>query len=412
MPVLLPTEELRPGMRLAKAIFFKGRMMLPGGKQLSADDIGLLRKKYPFLTAQVGDPILDNLVDFEDDDQERQVATTAQGKIAGCMSEVYERFSKRASLAGMDFQSLEDTTTQVIGYLKSNPVSAALLSRSLDPDTYLTEHAGNVFYLSMILGSAVRDYVATERQRQTSANLAQGAALNLFPLALGSMFLDLGMVNLQHLFDSKNPLTEEDRQMVREHPISGADMLPSSFSPTARMTVRTHHENFDGSGYPNGVAGNKLHIFTRIVRITDSYDAATAGHVYADAKSPARVLWEMTAGPYARFYDPVLMKIFASLIQPFPIGSKLRLSDGRYAVLTKYNRRRPFSPTVVVAFDENNQPLPKDQLDGPVCLDDRPDLRLQSYGEEDISYIYDMNAPRDDVRMRSDFSTLFEAAFP
>lgn len=399
-------------MRLSKALFYNGRMMLPGGRELGQGEINLLRTKYNHLNVLIGDPILDKLITFEEDDHDREVAATAQSKITSCMGEVHERFSKRASLVGMDFRAIEQTTSQMIDYLRDNPVSSALLNRSLDGESYLTEHAGNVFYLSMILGSAVRDYVITERQRQTSAKLGTNMAMNLLPLALGAMFLDVGMYGLQDLFKSDKALTPKEQNLLRYHPVAGAEMVPTSFSPTARMTVRTHHENFDGSGYPYGLSGHKLHIFTRIVRIADSYDAATATHVYKNAKTPARVLWEMTAGPYARFYDPVLMKIFQSIIQPFPIGSKLRLADGRYAVVTKYNHRNPFAPYIVVAFDENNEPLPKERLVGPVTADAHGDLRLQMFGDEDVSYIYDMNTVRDDVRRVGDFETLFEAAFP
>jgi hypothetical protein len=189
-------------------------------------------------------------------------------------------------------------------------------------------------------------------------------------------------------------------------------MLPYEIAPAARAIVRTHHENFDGTGYPSGLVADKIHVFSRIVRIADAYNAATAAHVYKEGRSPARALWEMSAGPYARFYDPVLMKVFTRLIQPFPIGAKLQLRDGRYAVVVRYNREDPFKPTVVIAFDVNGERLPNSKLEGPISLAERRDLRLQSFDDEQLSYLYGLTTFDETPVMPKDFSTFFEAVFP
>ena len=251
----------------------------------------------------------------------------------------------------------------------------------------------------MLLGSTVLDYVAAERNRQTSAReLSSNVVMDLTSLGLGAMVMDLAMLPLQPLFGTDKPLSAADQQAIREHPSVAADMLPQNFSSAAKMVVRTHHENFDGSGYPKRIPADKLHVFTRIVRIADAYDAATSERVYRAAKSPVRVLWEMLVGPYRRFYDPKLMKAFCGLIQPFPIGAKLRLEDGRYAAVAKYNRKHPFKPIVVIAFDTQNRLIPESELEPPANLGERSDLRIKSYRDEDLSYLY---APPRRARPRS-----------
>ena len=353
------------------------------------------------------------MVEFEDDSREREVAATAQKTIAGAMSEVGRRFSSRASLSTLNISAIHDSVAEVMQFLSENRVSAALLSRTLSSGSPLSEHAGNVFYLSMILGCAVRDFIDAERQRRTACRqLDRKISMDLLPLGLGAMLADVGMLPLQHLYASREPLSNEDRQAVREHPDTGADMLPAELSSAARVVVRTHHENFDGNGYPKGLSGDSTHVFGRIVRIADAFDAATATHVYKEAKTSARALWEMTVGPYSHCYDPVLMKVFARLIQPFPVGAKLRLRDGRYAAVVRYNREEPFKPTVIIAFDVNGKTLPDSELEGPVNLADRGDLRIQSFGEESLSYLYGTTMVDEIAITRKDFSTLFEAVFP
>jgi HD-GYP domain-containing protein (c-di-GMP phosphodiesterase class II) len=413
MPVLVPCHELRPGMRLMDPIRRAGRTLLAGGKQLTRAEIDSLQARFPDVTLAVADPILDQIVEFEDVSREFAVAETVVRKIADAMSEVQKRFSVRASLSDVHIAKLYRAVKQVLRYLEENPVSAGILVRTLEGSPYLARHAGNVFYLSMLLGATVREYVLRERMREINAhgvNLQN--MLDLTPLGLGAVFMDIGMLPLQDLYDQVRALTPEERQQVRRHPDAGAEMLPEITSALLRVIVKTHHENFDGSGYPRGLPGDRLHVFTRVVRIVDAFDAATSAQLYKRAKSPARALWEITEGPYRRFYDPVLTRMFARLIQPFPIGAKLRLTDGRYAVVVSYNRVNPFQPHVIIAFDRDNRRLPKGKLDGPFGLHERPHLRIGCFGDEDLSYIHESNLDRQDAFRPREFTTLFDAVYP
>jgi len=400
-------------MRLVDPLRRGGRTLLSAGKQLTHAEIESLRARFPELMVEIADPILDQIAEFEDTRKESTVAETAVKKIARAMSEVQERYSSRTSLRHVHFAKLYQAVKEVLRYLEENPVSAAFLVRTLEDSSYLARHTGNVFYLSILLGSTVREYVLRERVREINAHgVSRQSLLDLTPLGLGAVFMDIGMLPLQALYYWDRALTPEERQQVRGHPDAGADMLPETTSVLARAIVKTHHENFDSSGYPRGIPGNRLHVFTRIVRIADAFDAATSTHVYKRAKSPARALWEVTEGPYRRFYDPVLTKMFARLIQPFPIGAKLRLADGRYAVVVRYNRVNPFQPHIIIAFDRDNQRLSNARLDGPFGLHERPNLRIACFGDEDLSYIHKSSLDQPDAFRPKEFTTLFEAVYP
>jgi HD-GYP domain-containing protein (c-di-GMP phosphodiesterase class II) len=411
MPVIVDCANLQPGMRLAEAIITRGRVMFAGGRELSADDIAILQRRFPKLTVRVGDPVLDDLIDFEDDSRDREVALAVQQRIGEAMAGVHEKFGGRAMLSGLNFAVVHQAVQEVIEFLQENPVSAMLLSHSVDEGAYLSEHAGNVFYASMLMGSLVREYIVRERRRLSVAReLPHDHVVDITPLGLGAMFADIGMLPLKHLLDLAEPLTEEQRAAVLRHPIEGANALPDEFSPLARMIVRTHHENYNGTGYPAGLAREKLHIFTRIVRIADAFDAATTPQLYRDAKSPARVIWEMTVGPYRGFYDPYLMKMFARMIQPFPIGAKLKLACGRYGVVARYNHKNPFEPYVILAFDHYGHRLPDSELAGPFRLGERYEWRVVSFGDEDLSYIYSTRPQ--ECSMPDEPGTVFEALYP
>jgi HD-GYP domain-containing protein (c-di-GMP phosphodiesterase class II) len=412
MPLLFSCQELQSGMRLAEAFTWRGRVMIPGGKVLTSSDVTVLQRTYPGENFRISDPFLDGIADFEDDGRDREVAQVARQKVATCVADVQQRFSSQTSLASVNFNAVRSAAGDVMDYIGRNPVSAALLDRSVDPANPLAGHTGNVFYLSVVLGTAVRDYVMRERQRQTSAShLSPTIAMNLLPLGLGAMFMDVGMYELQHMFAEGYVLSDADRAALRQHPLKGADMLPDTLPPGTKMVVRSHHENFDGSGYPDGQAGDRMHVFTRIVRVCDAFVAATAARAHRAAKSPARVLWEMCRGPYRGCYDPELTRVFTGLIQPFPVGARIRLRDGRYAVVVRYNRIDPFLPTALIAFNEAGERLSESQIKGPLAIGGG-DLPLGSFDGEDLSFVQDMNIANSPVAADRRFETLVEAAYP
>ena len=102
----------------------------------------------------------------------------------------------------------------------------------------------------------------------------------------------------------------------------------------------------------------------------------------------------------------------AGLIQPFPIGAKLRLADGRYAVVVRYNRKNPFLPSVIIAFDAKGERLPKEEMSPILSLEERNDLYVKSFAGEDLSYLYGADTSYRFVPARKEINTLFEAAYP
>jgi hypothetical protein len=413
MPVSVQSDELQPGMRLFEPVLWRDMVMLPSGRLLTEEDVSSVRRRFPDLSIRIMDPVLDEAVEFEDDERNREIASSVKEKIVEAMSHVDQRYSKHASLKGVDFKAINNAIAEIMKYLAANPVSAVLLARSLGTKSYLTEHTGNVFYLSMVLGSAARAYVSSERQRQSNArDLQLSVTMDLTPLGFGAMFMDLAMLPFQDLFAADQPLTDEQWQSIREHPSVAAESLPGDFSAAARTIVRSHHENCCGTGYPGGISPEKLHVFARIVRIADAYETGTARHVHKQAKSPIRVLREMTVGAHRQFYDPELIKVFARLIQPFPIGAKVHLEDGRRAVVVRHDPANPFQPFGIIAFDAENRRLPESEMKKLLRLSPGDGLRIKSFQGEDLSYLYDPAWSGDELPASGRPKTLFETAYP
>ncbi|MFH0825192.1 MAG: HD domain-containing phosphohydrolase [Pseudomonadota bacterium] len=113
------------------------------------------------------------------------------------------------------------------------------------------------------------------------------------------------------------PLSTEEFEVMKDHSRIGAGILSGIDSPVldmAREIALHHHENWDGSGYPGGLAEERIPKTARIVAICDSYDALTHSRVYRSAYSPEKAMEIMTAGRGIRF-DPRALDAFHRINQ-------------------------------------------------------------------------------------------------
>jgi HD-GYP domain-containing protein (c-di-GMP phosphodiesterase class II) len=412
MPVVMTLEDLGPGLRLYQPLYMGNLVLLPAGRVLTEEDLDSLRKRFPNAHLSIADPVLDEFTEFENESHDQEVAVQVHRRLGRVLQTTRQKLRGRTAMEGIDLAGMQRVVADVMRYIGENPVASAILRSSGGWSTHLQEHPANVFYLSLLIGTRIRQYVRDERTRQSAARqMPQSFAVDLTPLAIGALFHDIGMVSIEHLYKKEEPLTAEELEAVRAHPIEGETMLPRDMDPVTRMVVRSHHERFDGAGYPKGQPGKKVHIFSRILRVADAYDSATSSQVYkSQARTPARALWEMTRGHAAKAYDPAVVRVFASLIQPFPIGAKIRLNCGRFGVVLRHDPREPFRPVIVIAFDEEGRRLPKKRLVGPIDLADDVDVRLEEFAGEKLDYVNHMAPP--ESQPAPEKITLFDCHFP
>ena len=80
------------------------------------------------------------------------------------------------------------------------------------------------------------------------------------------------------------PMTDEEREQIRTHPAAGAELAGQfSMYRAGADIIRHHHERWDGSGYPDGIAGEAIPLGARIIAVADAYDAMTSDRPYRDA---------------------------------------------------------------------------------------------------------------------------------
>jgi HD-GYP domain-containing protein (c-di-GMP phosphodiesterase class II) len=167
--------------------------------------------------------------------------------------------------------------------------------------------------------------------------------LQLYDLGMAALFHDIGKSRVpQGLLTKADGLSETEWVQMAAHPwlgvfalfqIRGAQELPYR----SMVVAYEHHMKLDLSGYPRTTHPRKMGVFSKIVAIADSFDAATTRRVYQTIPwSPAEVMREMRDNP-RRGMDPVILKAFINLTGVYPVGTLVVLDTFELAIVNAVN---------------------------------------------------------------------------
>ena len=126
---------------------------------------------------------------------------------------------------------------------------------------------------------------------------------------------DIGKIGIPDMLLNKPArLTPEEYSVIKEHTVIGAEILKNiTLIPHVAEVARSHHEHYDGTGYPDGLAGEDIPLSARIVAIADSYDAMNSKRIYRNALPPEKIFEEIQNNRGLQF-DPDLADIFLELL--------------------------------------------------------------------------------------------------
>lgn len=178
-------------------------------------------------------------------------------------------------------------------------------------------------------------------------------------LGAAALLHDIGKVNVpKDLTTKPMPLTPEEFEVMKRHPIEGAEILSQmpGMHKLSMVVAYEHHVGYDLSGYPKLTNKERPHLFSRIVQVADSYEAGTAMRPFKGSKLPDQVLAEMIRQS-GRTFDPVIMKAFVQTLSIYPVGSVVLLDSGEIAVVYETNTADLARPRIKVAIDENGKHL-------------------------------------------------------
>ena len=170
----------------------------------------------------------------------------------------------------------------------------------------------------------------------------------LVDLCSAAVFHDLGKISIDKaILNKPGKLTPEENELLRSHSQRSYDMLKEKWNIPARVkaAVLSHHENEDGSGYPNGLTGDKIHPFAKIIHVADVYDALSSDRAYKKAYTYSESL-EYLMGGCGTLFDQQVVRAFMDKVPVYPKGVTVLLSDGREAIVVENHLGNPLRPTV------------------------------------------------------------------
>jgi putative nucleotidyltransferase with HDIG domain len=130
----------------------------------------------------------------------------------------------------------------------------------------------------------------------------------------GALLHDIGKIRIpDSILRKAGPLTDKEREIIKEHPLLGYEMVEEfSFLHEAAQVVLFHHESYDGGGYPYGLKGEEIPLEARIFAIADTLDAITSDRPYCKGRSFGSALDEIERVRGTQF-DPMIVDAFLSV---------------------------------------------------------------------------------------------------
>lgn len=240
----------------------------------------------------------------------------------------------------LDIDAVTDTVAPMIKSVLRNPDAMACMVSMKKKDNYTYHHALALAVWVLVFG------------RHLGLDQA-----DLRSLATGAMLLDVGKTKISTaLLQKEGPLDAQEYEEMKRHVEYGLEILDATgnVDDAVKKIVRTHHERHDGSGYPDGLAGNDIPVFGRIAGIVDTFDAMTTARPHADAMSTYHVMRHLLDTADILFQAEIVER-FIQVVGMFPTGTLVELNTGEVAIVMDQNPVRRLRPKVMLILDHNKE---------------------------------------------------------
>ena len=332
---IVPVSQIKPGEKLIEDVLTRlGSVLLQKGKILSLRELEILKA---FMVPSVN---IEVKVEPGQENSSENAADVYE-------SEKLLQFHKQ----------YDDTAVKVkrLFTLADSGGSLPILEIRTQIDsllTYLDQY--NLFTFSH-KNSAVSEYLYNNSimVSLTSYLLARWHGLpqkDWIQVALAGLLHDIGNVRIDPAILGKTTkLLPHELEEMKKHTVIGYNMLKNvpGLNEGVKLCALQHHEKEDGSGYPLGLKGDKIHIYAKIVAVADIFHAMTSNRNYKKAQSPYLVLEQLMQDSFGKL-DPLIVQTFIQRITSFHNGTVVRLSNNTIGEIVFTDRNNPTRPMVNV----------------------------------------------------------------
>jgi putative nucleotidyltransferase with HDIG domain len=268
---------------------------------------------------------------FHEIDQAQAIFT--EGK-----PQVLAMFNEARLGQSLDLNYTLNLVDEIAGSLTREPTALLSMARLKNHDDYTYLHSMAVCGLMISLGKKL----GLDEQQQRR-------------VGMGGLLHDVGKAAVPlEILNKPGRLTPEEMAIMRQHPIVGAQMLMEADADEDLLDITLHHhEKLDGSGYPHGLKGEEISLFSRMAAVCDVYDAVTSDRPYRKGWTPAEAMHNMLS--WRGHFDTKLLQTFVRSIGIYPVGSLVRLASGRVALVVQAGEQSLLKPKVHIFWSLHAQ---------------------------------------------------------
>jgi len=178
-------------------------------------------------------------------------------------------------------------------------------------------------------------------------------------VGLAGLLHDVGKIlTPDEILNKPSRLTDEEFLIMKLHPSQGRDMLEETegLNRSILTVAHSHHERLNGSGYPRGLAQSDLTLYSRIVAITDTYDAITSDRIYGKGRSNLEA-YQILRAASSSHYDEKMVSDFLDAIGAYPPGTAVQLKNGQFGVVVRSNIKERMRPLVLILKNGKQRPI-------------------------------------------------------
>ena len=362
----IKVEDLKPGMSFTKPVFIdRNNVFVSENYKIREADIMRLRRWGIREVFTYGDVI-------EEDRKEESSVSSSDVKTEYIVEKHIEDVKNIPDFF-LTLDNLEDLVGKISDYLTSEErvVPANLvndLRKKIENLVDILTNAKNVI-LAVPYRNFPKDhpfYLYAHSVLATVYALVLGHALSfpkhkLIELGIGTICMDLGMLRLpRRIIEKEGSLTDEEFKIIKAHTIIGYKFAFESMKLKNNIAVVAlqHHEAFDGTGYPKRLRGKDISEYARIAAIVDNFSSLCEERAYRDKMTEYNAMKELLSLGMAKF-DPLFLRAFLLRMSMYPVGSLVKLGDGRIALVISPNKDKPLRPNIRIIVNQNGE-VPKD----------------------------------------------------
>lgn len=280
-------------------------------------------------------------VDTKTTIEELPEAKAALEKASNSMAHMMEYDVRNGKL---DMAKAKEAVEPIVNSIIRNSDAFLWLSKLHDHDSGSYEHSVQNCALGIVFGR----HIGLKKNE-------------LSTLAIGLLLMDVGKIMLpKELLTKTTPHTQEETAVMRKHVAFTVEILRAAkdFNEHIINIALTHHERYDGSGYPNGLIGTQAPAFGRMAAIIDCYDSMISSTPYKQA-IPEHKSLQNIYNLREKYFQKDLVEQFIQCMGVYPTGSLVELTSGAVGAVLSQNAAQKMKPKILMLLDNKKQPFKK-----------------------------------------------------